>query len=145
MADDGASPVAHTKHGDLTLDQIGELQPGMARLMVEVSDRWWLLYYAAQGGNWELARHEFSELRKTLRMAAVTRPKYQESLAAYEADHLKPLEQAVRAREWTAFKTAYRAATDAANERHREFGYDYIEWQLPAQPPGHLRLNSGDS
>lgn len=142
MVDDGPSPVAHTKHGDLTLDQIGEMQPGMARLMVEVSDRYWLLYYAAQSGNWELARHECSELRKTLRIAGVVRPKYAEPLAAFDADFLKPLEQAVRSRDWPAFDAAYRATTAAANERHREFGYDYIEWQLPAHPPGHLRLSS---
>lgn len=139
MADE-PSPVAHTKHGDLTLDQIAEMQPGMARLMVEISDRYWILYYAAQGGNWELARHEFSELRKTMRMAAVVRPKYQEPLAQFEAEHLKPLEKAIRARDGSALEAAFREATDAANEKHREFGYDYIEWRLPDAPPPHLRL-----
>ena len=139
MADE-QSPVAHTKHGDLTLDQIAEMQPGMARLMVEVSDRYWILYYAAQGGNWDLARHEFSEMRKTMRMAAVVRPNYEEAMGQFEADHLKPLEQAIRAHDWSALESAFREATDAANERHREFGYTYIDWQLPSEAPGHLRL-----
>ena len=142
--DNETSPTAHTKHGDLTLDQIAEMMPGMARLMVEVSDRYQILYYAAREGNWELARHEFSELRKTLRMAAVVRPKYQESLAGFEADHLKPLEKAVRARDWGVFQQAFRQATDSANESHREFGYDCIEWRLPSSPPSHLRLTGSE-
>ena len=50
MTTDG--PIAHTKHGDLALDQIAEMMPGMARLMVEISDRYWIMYYAAKGGNW---------------------------------------------------------------------------------------------
>ena len=32
--------VGHTKHGDLTLDQLAELQPGLGTLMRDISDRW---------------------------------------------------------------------------------------------------------
>jgi hypothetical protein len=138
MQDGG--PVAHTRHGDLSLDQIGEMMPGMARLMVEVSDRYWIVYYAAQGGNWALARHEFNEMRKTLRMAGLVRPKYQESLARYEAEQLAPLEQTIRACDFASFDEAFRRGADVANERHREFGYECIEWTLPDAPPRHLRL-----
>ena len=86
-----SSPIAHTKHGDLTLDQIAETLPGMSHLMVEVSDRYWILYYAAKAGKWDLARHEFSELRKTMRLAALVRPKYQEPLDQFDAEYMKPL------------------------------------------------------
>ncbi len=139
--DNPPPPTAPTKHGDLTLDQLAEMQPGMARLMVEISDRYWVLYYAAQGGNWDLARHEFSELRKTMQLAGVVRPKYAEPLAGFIAEKLKPVEDAIRAKDWKAFEIAYRETADAANEMHREFGYAYIEWRLPATPPQHLRLS----
>ena len=43
--------VAHTPHTDITIDQLGEMQPGLARLMAELSDRYWILYYAAKAGN----------------------------------------------------------------------------------------------
>ena len=138
--DSDSSPIAHTKHGELTLDQIAETLPGMARLMVEVSDRYWSLYYAGQAGNWGLARHEFSELRKTLRMAADVRPKYREPLERFEAEYLKPIEETVRARDFSSLEEAFRRATDGANENHRELGYAYIHWQLPDAPPQHLRL-----
>ncbi len=138
--DSGTSPIARTKHGDLTLDEIGEMQPGMARLMLEVSERFWILYHAAKGANWDLARHEFGETRKTLRIAAQVRPKYQEPLAAFEAEQLKAVETAIREKDWDAFDGAFRAAVDTGNEKHREFGYEYIEWQVPETPPPYLRV-----
>jgi hypothetical protein len=137
---DANQPIAHTKHGDLTLDQIGEMQPGMARLMLEVSERFWVLYFAAKGGNCRLARHEFSETRKTLHIAGVVRPKYTESLARFEAEQLTPLEAAIEAKDWASFEAAYRAAVDTSNDRHREFGKDYIVWQVPDAPPPYLRV-----
>ena len=140
MTADGESPVAHTRYGDLSLDQLAEIQPGMARLMVEVSDRFWILYYAAKEGNWDLARHEFSEMRKTMQIAGLVRPKYQEPLAGFIAEKLKPLEDAIRAKDRPAFEKAFYETKDAANEMHQEFGYQYIVWQLPDAPPPHLRL-----
>ena len=133
-------PVAHTKNGDLTLDQIGEIQPGMARLMLEISERYWIMYYAAQAGNWELAHHEFRELRKTNQIAALVRPKYQQSLADFDTQYLQPLDQALHAKDWQAFAAAYHQSIDGANEMHRTLGYSYIEWQLPDSPPPSLRL-----
>jgi len=139
MSDDN-SPVAHTKHGDLTLDQIADMMPGMARLMVEVSDRYTILYYAAKGGNWDLARHEFSEMRKTLRMAAAVRPKYKEPLDAFDAECMMPLQDALRNMDFSVLEGVYGDVTDRANAYHVEFGCPYIVWRLPDAPPGHLRL-----
>lgn len=137
---DNTSPVAHTKHGEITLDQIADMLPGMARLMAEISDRYWILFYAAKGGNWDLARHEYGEMRKTMQMAGVVRPKYAEPLAGFMAEKLNPLQDAIRAKDWPAFEAAYRDAAGAANEMHGEFGYNYIEWRLPDTPPAHLRV-----
>ena len=140
MTADGDSPVAHTRHGDLTLDQIAEIQPGMARLMAEVGDRWWIMYYAAKAGAWQMARHQYSELSKAMQMAGVTRPKHHISLEGYTVAKLKPVEATIRAKDWPAFEAAFNEATDAANEMHVELGYEYIVWQLPDEPPKHLKL-----
>ena len=39
------------------------LQPGLARIMPEVGDRTWKLYYAAQAENWPLAAFQAKEIR----------------------------------------------------------------------------------
>ncbi|HYY90410.1 MAG TPA: hypothetical protein VE955_00310 [Candidatus Dormibacteraeota bacterium] len=46
------------KHGELSLEQLGEAQHGMAHLMKEVGERYHILYYAAKGGNWKLAQSQ---------------------------------------------------------------------------------------
>jgi hypothetical protein len=140
MAPDGDSPIARTRYGELSLDEIAEIQPGMARLMAEVSDRWWILYYAAKAQNWPMARHQYGELCKTLTIAALTRPKHKESLEGYTGEKLKPIDSAIRAQDWPSLESAFRDATDAANEMHVELGYEYIIWQLPGAPPPHLKL-----
>lgn len=139
MSTDGP-PVGRTKHGELTLDQLADLQPGMARLMVEISDRYGIMYHAANAGNWEMARHQYSEMKKAIQMAGMTRPKYAAPLAGYTGEKLKPIEDAIRSKDWPAFEARFAEATDAANEMHVEYGYQYIIWQLPNEPPGHLRL-----
>ena len=84
MTNQRNQPVARTRNGEITLDQLGEIQPGLARIMMEVSERYWILYYAAKAGNWKLAAHESGELkrratevefspRKTARTASIAR------------------------------------------------------------------------
>ena len=66
----GSRVRATTKHGTLTVDEIAAMQPGMARLMDEVSRRYWVLYYAAKARNWELARYMLKESEKVLTTAS---------------------------------------------------------------------------
>src|SRR2546422_4454508 len=79
----GARVRATTNHGALTVDQIAAMQPGMARLMDELSRRYWTLFYAAKAKNWELANYMMKESEKVLKTAAVARPKYADDIAAF--------------------------------------------------------------
>ena len=137
-------PSAQTSHTEITLDQLGEIQPGLARLMVEVSDRYWILYYAAQGGNWKLAALQSSELEKALKIGIITRPKYNAHLEAFVKGPLSVINKAIEGRDWTAFESAYNAGIIAANAYHRKWDHEEIVWQLPHEPPKHLRLTSPD-
>jgi hypothetical protein len=74
-----------------------------------------------------------------MQMAGVTRPKYAEPLAGYTAEKLKPIEDAIRGKDWSAFDEKFQEAAGAANEMHVEFGYQYIVWQL-GDTPTHLKL-----
>ena len=134
--------IAHTSHTEINLDQLGEIQPGLARLMVEVSDRYWILFYAAKGGNWKLAALQCSELEKALKIGAITRPKYKANLEAFAQGPLSAINKAIEAREWTAFESAFEAGTTAANAYHRKWGHEEIVWELPDDPPKHLKLSA---
>jgi len=132
--------MAHTKHGELTLDQLAEIQPGLARLMTEISDRYWILYYAARNANWRLARYQVNQLRRILDIGGLTRPHYKEPLSAFEQNCVVPLREAIEAEDFSLFEERYRRALDEANRLHAETGHPEIVWQLPPHPPAHLAL-----
>ena len=67
----------------LELEELTALQPGLARLMPEVGARFWKAHYAARAENWPLAAWQLREMRKLMRLGAVTRPKYTDDLEEF--------------------------------------------------------------
>ena len=130
-----------TKHGDLSLQQLAEMQPGMARLMDEYGRRFWALYYAAKAGNWELARYMHKQLLGLGNIAATARPKYAEAVREFEGEHMKAIGDSLAAMDWAAFDTAYRAAVTASDEYHTRFNYGFIRFRLPDHPPEWLKMD----
>jgi hypothetical protein len=140
-----SEPIRGTsKHGDLTIDQLVELQPGLGRLMPEISRRYWILFYAAQGGNWPLAGYQWRQLRHLFNTGSVTRPKRAKELQAFLAGAMKDLETAIEARDWSQFEKAYREGMALANRLHQATGHAEIRWQLPPEPPKDLDLGPGE-
>ncbi len=136
-------PVGRTKHGELTLDQLASIQPGMARLMAEVGHRYTLMSHACRGGNWELGRYELRQLRAIFQIAATTRPKYATELDAFDREYLGPIEAAIRERNVDAFMVAVQRGIAGSDEVHRRLGYAFIRYRLPVQPPDYLDLGPG--
>ena len=132
--------VGKTKHGELTLDQLAELQPGLGRLMPEVSDAYWTAFYAAKGGNWGLARYYVKKVGSLFKLCAIARPKHTANLEAYTAHTLDPLVRACDAQDWAAFETTYHAGVAEANRYHALTAHPEIVWKLPPEPPRHLEL-----
>ena len=132
--------AGRSRHGPLTLDQRAELQPGLADLMPQVAERYWIAYYAARGGNWALAGYQLRHLVQLLRRGAVTRPKHAANLTTYEQASIAPLLAAVKAKDFATFERAYQEATGVANQLHRDLGHPDIVWRLPERPPDHLDL-----
>ena len=131
----GSRVRATTRHGSLTVDEIAEMQPGLARLMDELSRRYWVLFYAAKAANWELARYMERETAKLLATMAVARPKYSDDLTAFAKDHLEPIGQAIEAKDWEAFELAYRRSVDASDVYHEKYRKSYIRFRIPDRPP----------
>lgn len=129
-----------SRHVELTLDQLVELQPGLGRLMPEVGRRYWILYYAAQGGNWPLAGHQLRQMRHLFTLAATTRPKMAKHLEAFTHRTLDHLEPALQARDWQGFERIFREGIESANRFHQIVQHPEIRWRLPDKPPDDLDL-----
>ncbi|MBI4312292.1 MAG: hypothetical protein HY681_10985 [Chloroflexi bacterium] len=132
--------VGRTRHTELTIDQIAEMQPGLGMLMPQIGDRYWVLYYAAKGGNWPLARHQLNEIRGLMRMGALTRPRYADHLNAFINGHVAAIEKAIEQKDFGAFDAAYRRGVEAANRYHELMNHAEIVWELPDEAPKQLRL-----
>jgi hypothetical protein len=129
-----------TGKGELTLDEIAVIQPGLARIMPEIGDRAWKLYYAGQAQNWPLARYQAKEARKLMELGGMTRPKYAGPLNEYIENDWKPIEDAIEKQDLDAFTKAYAKAIESANAWHEEKDKPYIVWKVPDHPPPDLDL-----
>ena len=127
--------VVKTKHGELTLDKLAELQPGMARLMKEIGERYHILYYAAKGGNWKLANHELKQIVSLMKTAGTLRPKYSQDLSKFIDSDLNPISDAVESKDWTRFQAAYKNGIRESDKLHEKYGYGFIRYILPKNPP----------
>jgi hypothetical protein len=141
MAELNEKIVVKTKHGELTLEQLVEVQPGLARLMKEIGDRFHVLYHAAKGGNWKLAEHEQKVTISILKVGATLRPKYQHDITGFIQSYLHPLGESIKAKDWGRFEDAYRKAVDDANKLHEKYGYGFIHYKLSHDPPDYYDLN----
>ena len=133
-------PVAQTSHTEITMDQLGSIQPGLARLMAEISNRYWILYYSARKENWKLASLQNSEIKKALLIGNITRPKYTKHMDAFIKGPLAAIDTAIGTKDWDKFQMAFDKATLAANAYHKAWDHSEIVWQLPDEPPKHLKL-----
>lgn len=131
-----------TKHGEISIDQMAKIQPGMARLMDDISRRFTYLYYSAKGGNWPMAKHQYKEVISLMKIVKVTRPKYSLDMDTYEMHHLSPVLEAVEQKDWKSFEIAYRKAIESSDFYHDKYDYSYIRFILPPKPPDHMYLGS---
>ncbi|MFQ5897725.1 MAG: hypothetical protein ACE5JN_05695 [Candidatus Methylomirabilia bacterium] len=95
--------VGKTKHGELSLDKIASLQPGMAEWMLALAHRVHVIYFACTAENWLLGIYQLRGIRKILASAALTRPKYNEAMDQFTREHLNGLEEAMRKRSWADY------------------------------------------
>jgi hypothetical protein len=131
---------AKSPHGEMTIDQLAEIQPGMAALMKEVGDRFTHTYYAGKGGNWKLAAHHLNQLRIAFRTAKMTRPKFAEDLTAFDKEYLQPIFKAIHDQDWNGFEAAFKRGEVGSDIYHDKRGYPHIRYVLPKEPPSNLYL-----
>ena len=125
---------------NMTLQEIATIQPSLGRIMPEIGNRTWKLYYAAEQENWVLARFQWKEISELMDLAAYTRPKYEADLETFKKDDWAPIGKAIDNKDFAAFKTAFENAVSQANAYHEKQDKPYIRWQLPSMPPPDVDL-----
>ena len=128
--------VVPTKHNkNMTLGQIADITPGLGTVMIEYGHRFYIAYYAAKAGNWDLAAYEIKEQTEIQEVGEVTRPGHAEELKAFEHTYLDPIQVAIKAKDWNKFTANYAAAVDGCNNCHAGTGHGFIKYRLPTRAP----------
>src|SRR3989441_4834505 len=127
--------IVDTGKSHLSLDELGHIQPGLARIMPEIGARIWKCYYAGKAKNQPLARFQLKEAVNLMEKGAFLRPKYHENMDSFIATELDAVKKAIEAQDWDTFETAFHAMVDAANAYHDFYDKSFLQWKIPAEPP----------
>lgn len=118
---------------------LGDIQPGTGVLMQELARRFTALFYAARGGNWDLANYQLKEMREVIDINVVTRPTRKDALESFESSSLGSeenpaagtLQDAINKKSFLAFKQTFKSAIDGCNGCHQATGFSFIKYKLP--------------
>lgn len=122
------------------LETLARIQPGLGTVMIEYGNRYSTMYYAAKAGNWDLAAYQLKEALEIQEVGETTRPARAPMLKAFEESYLKPLDAAIKAKDWKKFEAAWNNGVKGCNGCHTANGFSYIVYQLPPSPPSPLKM-----
>lgn len=105
----------NTYSGDLGLWKI---QPGTAPRMMQLTDHFNQMWFAAQKGNWLFAEFEVYRSDETVKAIPVTRPAREAAMNAWWKPAQAELEKAIEAEDLNAFVQAYDRAVEGCNSCH---------------------------
>jgi len=117
------------------------IQPGLGTVMIEYGNRLARLFYASNGGNWDMAKYQLDEMVEIQEVGETTRPNRAEMLKAFEDKSLQALDQAILAQDKAAFTTAFNDTVTGCNSCHTSSkganwaSYGYVQIQLPPTDP----------
>lgn len=116
------------------LKTLAEIQPGLGTVMIEYGARYTNAYYAAKGGNWDLAGYQLKEAREIQEVGETTRPARAAALKAFEKSYFDPLDEAIKAKDFKKFAVAFQKGIQGCNGCHAGQGIPYIKYELPKGP-----------
>ncbi|HTU01572.1 MAG TPA: hypothetical protein VMG58_07135, partial [Candidatus Sulfotelmatobacter sp.] len=93
---------------DEKLKTLAEIQPGLGTVMIEYGNRYTTAYYAAKGGNWDLAAYQIKEAREIQEVGETTRPERAQALKGFEKSYLDPLDEAIKTKDFKRFEKAFK-------------------------------------
>lgn len=125
---------------DEKLKTLADIQPGLGTVMIEYSNRYTNTYYAAKGGNWDLAAYQLKEALEIQEVGEATRPGRAPGLKDFEDDYLSKVQAAIDAKDSAAFEKAFKAGINGCNNCHAQQGFPFISYELPAAPPAPLSM-----
>jgi hypothetical protein len=120
------------------------IQPGVGTVMIEYATRFNNVWWAEQGGNWDMVNYQLKEMPEIQEVGETTRPGRADALKKFENDYLVPLQNAGKNKDKAAFEAAYDRAITGCNQCHNDSkdaasgidSFRFVQIVKPtAQPP----------
>jgi hypothetical protein len=127
-------PIWNTGTIEEQVQRLNDIQPGLGTVMIEYSTRYTNMFYAAKGGNWDLAAYQLKEALEIQEVGETTRPARAPALKAFESAFLDPIADTIAAQDFKAFKAAFKAGINGCNDCHAAQGFPFIKYELPSAP-----------
>jgi hypothetical protein len=127
--------IIDTGKSQLTLEELGHVQPGMARVMPEVGARMWKCFYAGKAKNKPLARFQLKEAVNLMEMGVLLRPKYTDNMYKFIEEQVEVVKNAIESEDWDKFEAAFNEMVDCANAYHEVYDKPFLKWKIPEMPP----------
>ena len=115
VANSQARSKLNTVDRDLALWNV---QPGLGTVMIEYGVRFGNAWWAADAGNWDMAKYQVKEMTEIQEVGETTRPGRADALKKFEHDNIDPLMAAINAKDKDAFVSAYDRAITGCNQCH---------------------------
>lgn len=136
--------LVDTGKSRLTLEELGHVQPGMARIMPEIGMRIWKCYYAGKARNRPLARFQLEEAIELMEIGVLLRPKYTDNMYAFIDEQCTAVMEAIDSGDWDAFEARFHEMIEHANGYHDLYDKPFVRWKIPDQPPPDLDMTPRD-
>lgn len=117
------------------------IQPGLGTVMIEFGNRLSRLWFAANAGNWDMAKYQLDEMVEIQEVGETTRPNRAPMLKAFEEGFLNALDKAIAAKDISAFTKAFDNTVTGCNACHSGStasewaSYQFVHLQKPAKDP----------
>ncbi len=117
------------------------IQPGLGTVMMEYGNRLARIWFATNADNWDMAKYQLDEMTEIQEVGETTRPSRAPMLKAFEDGYLKALDEAILAKDKTAFTSAFNNAITGCNACHKAStgtnwtSYQFVEIQVPKTDP----------
>ncbi|MFQ5544547.1 MAG: hypothetical protein ACE5FE_01090 [Acidiferrobacterales bacterium] len=109
------------------------LKPNVTVLMPDFSERFHVMHYAGEAGDWAVAAHELQEMQRMVKIMAALDPEKGALLKAFMTDSFSKLNAAIEHGNLESFDKALSETVKNCNACHDGVGSEFVKVQLDAE------------
>jgi len=108
-------------------------QPTTTALMPDFAERFHVMHFAGEAGDWAVANHEFLEMQRIMKVIGRINPEYGQMMQGFLSPSFDELNAAMEHGDRQAFNEALTGAVEQCNACHAAVGSGFVEVTLDVE------------